>query len=751
MMVRSRRRGVVLAVLAAATVAAGARASAQELVTNGNERLANGSFSTGAVDPWWMGSNVTGQISSGALCVLVAGGTVNPWDAIFGQSQIPLELNQAYKLTFDAWADQPVTVKTTVQLDASPYTATLDQLFSVGTSSQRYAYDFTSSVAADAGGVTFQLGGMTQSYTICFDNVSLLGGQGSSQYVPDTGPALRVNQVGYVPLGPKWATWVTDATDAQTWQLLRADGKVAATGKTKPFGADGPSGDKVQLIDFSTFHGTGKGFTLSVGTVVSYPFDVSPEVYAPLRRAALEFFYHQRSGTPIESKYVGDAYARPAGHLGVLPNLGDTSVPCLPGTCDYALDVRGGWYDAGDQGKYVVNGGIATWQLVNTYERGRLWEHRADGDGTQQIPESRNGVPDILDEARWEMEFLLRMQVPEGQSLAGMAHHRMHDDAWTGFPMRPDQDPQPRHLHPPSTAATLNLAATAAQCARVWTHFDQTFAHKCLVAAEKAWAAAVAHPAVLATASPGGGGDYGDETVADEFYWAASELFATTGKHVYREFLTSSPDFMGKGITADGIYWGDVAALGDLTLAYVPNALPPPMVQGIRKAIVSAADKLLATMQAQGYQVPYLPADGKYAWGSNGQILNQIVLLAAAYDFTWNPKYRIATFQAMDYVLGRNALNMSYVTGFGTKFAQNEHHRFWCHQSDASYPHPPAGALAGGPNSFLQDSVIAAKLQGCAAAKCYIDDNQAYSANEVAINWNSALAWVAAWLDDRSK
>src|SRR5690606_25376540 len=157
-------------------------------------------------------------------------------------------------------------------------------------------------------------------------------------------------------------------------------------------------------------------------------------------------------------------YGRPAGHVGVEPNQGDISVPRQPGVCDYFLNVSGGWYDAGDHGKYVVNGGSSAHPLMSLYERGKA----AFAGGPLHITETGNGVPDVLDEARWEQEFLLSMQVPDGKPLAGMAHHKIHDREWTGLPLLPHLDPQPRELHPPSTAATLNLAATAAQAARVF-------------------------------------------------------------------------------------------------------------------------------------------------------------------------------------------------------------------------------------------------------------------------------------------
>jgi hypothetical protein len=211
------------------------------------------------------------------------------------------------------------------------------------------------------------------------------------------------------------------------------------------------------------------------------------------------------------------------------------------------------------------------------------------------------------------MEFLLRMQVPAGQPLAGMAHHKIHDVAWTPLPTQPQNDPQPRYLYPPSTAATLNLAAAGAQCARVWQRYDPPFARRCLAAAQAAWNAARQHPDVY------------------------------------------------------------------------------------------------------------------------------------AYDLTGEARYRTAALESMDYLLGRNAVNQSYVTGYGERASQNQHTRIWAHELDPSLPNPPPGSFAGGPNSFLQDPVAQRNLPGCAPAKCYLDEINSYSTNEVAVNWASSLAWMAAF------
>ncbi|MGW8779459.1 glycoside hydrolase family 9 protein [Streptomyces sp. NPDC055796] len=562
------------------------------------------------------------------------------------------------------------------------------------------------------------------------------------------GPPVRVNQLGYLPDGPKRATVVSSATAPLAWQLRDTSGAVAASGTTTVHGADQASGQSTHLVDFGAYQGNGTGFTLVVDGQTSHPFDISGALYDGLRADSMAFFYQQRSGIPIDAALTGGtAYARPAGHLGVAPNKGDSGVPCQAGACDYQLDVRGGWYDAGDHGKYVVNGGISVWEMVNSFERAhRSGSDAALGDSTLRVPERGNGIPDVLDEARWELEFLLRMQVPAGKPMARMAFHKMHDAKWTALPTRPEIDSEQREVHRPSTAATLNLAASAAQCARVYAPYDAAFAGRCLDAARRAWTAAKANPNVLAPVTDNtGGGAYEDGDVSDEFYWAAAELLASTGESQYRDAVTSSPHHAKP---VDAFWWGGTATLGRITLATVPGVtLPADDVARLRGLLTAAADGHLSTMAGQGYAVP-LPAAG-YVWGSNSSVTNNAMVLAVAYELTGQQRYRAGALESLDYLLGRNALDLSYVTGYGDRYSENQHHRFWAHQNDASLPHPPAGSFAGGPNAGLEDPVAKEKLAGCAPAACYVDDIGSYSTNEVAVNWNASLAWLAAFAAER--
>src|SRR5262249_37742220 len=181
---------------------------------------------------------------------------------------------------------------------------------------------------------------------------------------PPPAPGGAGHRVGPRPAPPRAAPVAVASADPVEWQLVDAKDHVRASGKTRPFGDDRSSGERVQQIDFSSFQAAGKGYKIRVGKDESVPFAIGPDVYRRLKYDALAFFYLQRSGIDIKMPYAGSqAYVRPAGHVG------DKSVPCAPeAKCSYSLDVSGGWYDAGDQGKYVVNGGFAVWLLQNEYE-----------------------------------------------------------------------------------------------------------------------------------------------------------------------------------------------------------------------------------------------------------------------------------------------------------------------------------------------------------------------------------------------
>ncbi|MEE1927441.1 glycoside hydrolase family 9 protein [Streptomyces sp. TRM 70351] len=737
----------------AASVTAPAVAQPAAPAAEGPELISNGSFDSGTA-PWWWTENTEGAVVDGRLCADIPGDLTNPWDAIVGHDDLPLTAGESYTLSYSASSTAPITVRTLAQMAADPWTAELSANDRLGAEPTTFEHVFTAGADHEAAQLVFQVGGSAEPTTFCLDDVSLRGGAEPPVYEPDTGSPVRVNQVGYLTHGPKSGTVVTDATTPLTWTVNAADGSEAASGTTTPEGVDPTSRQNVHTFDFSNVTEAGDGYTVTVDGQTSEPFSLGSDLYEPLRTDALAYFYHNRSGIEIDGDLVGEEYARPAGHVGVAPNQGDLSVPCQPGVCDYRLDVSGGWYDAGDHGKYVVNGGISVAQLMSSYER-TLTVDGADGeplgDGRLRVPEHGNGTPDILDEVRWQMDFLMRMQVPEGEPLAGMVHHKIHDRAWTGLPLLPHEDPQPRELHPASTAATLNVAATGAQCARLFEPYDADFAATCLDTARTAWAAAQANPEVYADPNDGvGGGAYSDGDVRDEFYWAAAELFTTTGDETFRQAILDS-ELHGDTdavFPRGGISWGATSGLGALTLATVPNEMTDAQLDGVRDMVTEAADGFAADSDAMAYGLPYAPSGMNYVWGSNSQVLNNMVVLATAHDLTGESDYRDAVLRGMDYLLGRNPLNQSYVTGYGERDSKNQHHRFWANQLDASLPNPAPGSVAGGPNVSIDDPIAQDMLQGCAPAMCYVDHIESWATNEITINWNAPLAWIASYLDD---
>jgi endoglucanase len=310
-------------------------------------------------------------------------------------------------------------------------------------------------------------------------------------------------------------------------------------------------------------------------------------------------------------------------------------------------------------------------------------------------------------------------------------------------------------LFKPSTAATLNLAATAAQAVRLWQPLDAAFAARCLKSAELAWFAAKNNPKLLAAKMGDGGGSYEDDSVDDDFYWAAAELYVSTGKPEYRQFIESSPLQRRLRLAAGGhsssMNWADTDALGLISLAVAPR-VDGALQSHARKLIVAGGDEYLKLIEGQGYRLPLEPAAGnRYVWGSNSFVINNLLVLALAYDFSKQPKYLDGVATGMGYLLGQNPLGQSYVSGYGDRPLEHPHHRFWARQANAKYPSAPPGALSGGPNSSIDDPYAkAAGLKGCAPEKCFVDHIEAYSVNEITINWNAPLAWVSAWLDEKA-
>lgn len=749
------------------------------VLTEENNLLGNSTFPGKTYLPWTTSFTSpgigTGKIQDGAFCVDVDNKGANNWDAQFRHREMVVQRGHRYYLQFKIWSSQPMMARPKVGMAGPPYAEYWFETLKIKPEPQTFSASFVMNAKDDpTAEFAFHIGGpmadgVTEPYTVCIDDIMLA----DPEFVKPVSaanaplPNIFVNQTGYYPQLAKLATIKTDSTSPMKWELIDTQNKTLASGDTIVYGPDKASGDNVHVIDFTSFASPGEGYRIKVGEDMSHPFDIRKDIYTKLKHDALHFFYHQRQGIDIAMPYAEDEkWARPAGHPG------DVSVGCLPksqyyGTktpyegCNYKLDVSKGWYDAGDHGKYVVNGGATVWSLLNQYERTKYLGTSIEdyGDGKGNIPEGGNGIPDILDEVRWEIEFFLNMQIPEGKPKAGMVHHKIADEQWTMLAIWPHEDTVSRYLHPPTTTATLNMAASAAMAARIWEKLDPAFSKKCLEAAEKAWAAAHKYPDEWASSdAEHGSGPYDDERVDDEIFWAAAELFITTGKDEYKKVVTESrffkfvPSFLEFDKVNGTFTWKDIAPPGALSLATVPNKLDKADIEAIRAAVKTAGDEYIKVIEGEGYRLPLgVKDDGQYPWGANSNVLNALQVIGLAYDFSKDAKYLNAVATGMDYIMGRNAMDTSYVTGYGERPVKNPHHRFWAKQMDQRFPEPPPGVVSGGPNSGIQDPVAkAAGLEGCAPMKCFIDNIESWSTNEITINWNAPLSWVAGFLDERA-
>ena len=565
-------------------------------------------------------------------------------------------------------------------------------------------------------------------------------------------PAVRVNQLGYLPSGPKRATLIHDAVEPITFIVQGADGSPLLAGRSQPWPVrpEPSSGMAVHVLDFTDLGPAGASVRVAAAGRRSHPFDVTDGLYGGLRTDALRFFSLMRSGDPIDEA-MAPGYGRPAGHAGRFPNRGDTAVAAWTGPEAARLypgwqmpgrfDVSGGWYDAGDYGKYVTSGAIAVWQLLSTLEvLGRTHGDAVTGGFGSAL----------VAECRWQLDWLLRMQIPAGDRLAGLVFHRVHGTEWSPLPGWAHEDPTERVLHRPSTPATLQLAAAGAHAARLLARFDPPFAQRLLAAARTAYAAAHRHPPLVPPDDHAryGGGPYDDDDISDDMYWAAVELWLATGEDGYRQDLVASPEHTSDAFDPTGFDFQRVTAPARLDLALAGRRLDDH--QRVVDSVRRGADRLLRLQERQPWGQPYAPADG-WEWGSNGRLLNNLVVLGVGHLVTGDTRYSDAVVGGMDYLLGRNALGQSYVTGYGTDFSYHQRTRQFGHDLDQAMPPPPPGALAGGANSRpAPDFPYDPRLLGLPPQCCYLDEPTSEVTNDICIRWNAPLVWITTYLDLRS-
>jgi endoglucanase len=538
---------------------------------------------------------------------------------------------------------------------------------------------------------------------------------------------IRLNQLGYLSGAQKIA--IVPAVAATKFTIVDENNHEALSGDLTAASTWEPALESVKIADFSSLTKAGNYKILVAGVEDQPGFTISQTAYDSLSAAALKSYYFNRASIALLPDYAG-VYARAAGHPDTIVKI-HASAATAERPEGTIISAPKGWYDAGDYNKYIVNSGITTYSLLAAFEKFPSYftaQHL-------NIPESGDAVPDILNEAMWNLEWMLAMQDPKD----GGVYHKLTSKGFSGFEM-PDKDTSERFVVQKTTAATLDFAAVMAVASRVYANYETQFpgvAAKMLTASKNAYAWAQNNPAIYySQPSDIQTGAYGDSNVSDEFAWASVELYITTKDDAYYNAFNTSLEANVPG-------WGSVQSLAWMSLAHNINQLTPAAsVSTIKTRLSLLADSLVAKKKLSAFAVSL--EKGDFFWGSNSGAMNQAMMLLEAYQLDNSKRdYLDAAQSLFDYVLGRNPTDYAFVTGFGKKSPMHIHHR---PSAADGIDAPVPGFLAGGANLDATGDCGASSYPSPLIAKSYYDNECSYSTNEIAINWNAPLVYVSAGL-----
>lgn len=526
-----------------------------------------------------------------------------------------------------------------------------------------------------------------------------------------------INQIGY-RAGEAKEFALTDGSG--NVEIADASGQTVLTVTPQAASYWDASGQSVQLVDFSELNVPGTYSIKMGGQVLRSDLKISAQTYEDVTKAALKWYYYQRASMALEEQYAGQ-WKRAAGHTNASVQLHSSTGES--GT----INSTKGWYDAGDYGRYIVNSGITTYTLLS------LYEHFPEYFNTLKwnIP-AEGTLPDLLAEIKWNLDWMLTMQASDGG-----VYHKLTSLAFPGDVM-PEKDTDPIYVIGKGTAATFDFAGVMAVASRVYKPFDATYATKCLEAAKKAYAWGAQNPNKRYS-NPSGvqTGEYGDNNFVDEKTFAGMELFISTGDASYKPSIDASQEDIVPA-------WPWVYGLA--VYGAVSHAAEAGSEAVTAKTMLTKTANNFANRATSGFGVVMSAKD--FVWGSNAVAANQGVLLLHAYYVTGEQKYYEAAKKVLDYLLGKNPLDMSFLTGFGTKSPMKPHHR---PSTSDKVKAPVPGMLVGGPQPGGED--IGSESWECkdyrtgVAATSYTDNNCSYATNEVAINWNAPFAYLAGAIE----
>ncbi|MGN1180263.1 MAG: glycoside hydrolase family 9 protein [Suilimivivens sp.] len=540
---------------------------------------------------------------------------------------------------------------------------------------------------------------------------------------------IYVDQVGYPSESKKTAV----STSACNFQVIQtSDQKCVLDGIAIKHGPDASSGDETWQIDFSDLKEKGSYYILSGKGEKSPVFSIGSQVYQSLQKDLTKALYFQRCGCALTEEHAG-VYTHKACHTSPAILFEDfknhTEQP-------KTFDMTGGWHDAGDFGRYTTAGSVAVGHLLYAYEL--FPESFRD---SLNIPESGNGMPDILNECLYELEWLMKMQFADGS-----VSHKLTAFCHADFIM-PEDDHDQFLIYPASSMAAADFAAVMALASRVYKPFLPDFAEEALAASRKSFDWLLKNP-YIGFRNPEGSntGEYDDTCDMDERMWASAELLRSDSASdpAYIEELEK---YVFSDINKTDFGWTDVSGFALLSVLTDPSHHAGERIESaLKDALFTEAKRLLSVMEESGYLLAMKPED--FCWGSNMVVCNRSMLFILAALLSEGEEkeiYRQAAMEQLHYLLGRNALNISYVTGHGEHAFKNPHNR---PTFADGIELPMKGWVSGGPfRTPCDPKAVELIPQGTPPMKCYVDEVESYSTNEITIYWNSPAVFMTAYFN----
>ncbi|MEW9701970.1 glycoside hydrolase family 9 protein [Paenibacillus sp. SI8] len=570
----------------------------------------------------------------------------------------------------------------------------------------------------------FKMTGNDTPITFWITNVKVTSPDTERSYAP-----IKVNQVGYLNYGEKYAHVsgyynVLSADVGTPFQVKRtSDDSVVYSGALALVAAyDELSGEKVLKADFSRLNDIGEYYITVDGVAEkSVPFEIGPHIYDNLLNDVQKFFYFQRANVDLLPKHAG-IFARTGLHKD------DANLP-LRSNPSVTKDVYGGWWDAGDMGKYVTAAATAVSDLLWAYES---FPHKFT-DGQLNIPESGNGISDLLDEIKVETDFFLKMQ----EKTSG------------GFYAYVLREPSPNRFiidgnGPESIIPTAQTATTVGALAHAYIVFKdvpglEDYANTLLASAVRGWDYLKAHPEFIPQPKDpkNDNGPYYDDDDKNDRFYAAAVLYRATGEARYNDYVVANyKAFESKFEKADfshGI--GSMEQIG--FYHYLSSSAPSEEVKAW--FVPKYKEWIKKVINSTTHEAVWRNSTNKgFYWGANSNIASVAISLDIGSRIIGEYDERMIQVASgnLNYLLGINPLQLSFITGYGENRVHITHHEVYMRDFIKEMPN---GYMPGGPNNNGKFNF---------SAKAYNQATVDWESNEQALNYNSPLIYLTALLTD---